>query len=73
MISLSLNQHDDIVAVLNKVSNVNDSGVELFIPEGSVLFKNPLSLKILIKESEKLGKVLHFNKKIMRLYQILIL
>lgn len=53
--------HDDIVTVINKIKDINDSGVELEIPEGSVLFENILNLKLLEKEAGRLGKTLHLR------------
>lgn len=61
MIKVNLEIHDDVVSALNKLRDLNDTGIELEIPAGSVLFENILNLKLLKKESEKLGKVLHLE------------
>jgi len=61
MTRIDLEIHDDVISVLNKFKNINDSGIELEIPEGSVLFDNVINLKLLEKEAEKLGKSLHFR------------
>lgn len=61
MTKIDIEIFDSIIAIVNKIKNVNDSGVELNIPEGSVLFENVLNLKLLEKEAEKLDKTLHLN------------
>ncbi|OGC70332.1 hypothetical protein A2415_05140 [candidate division WWE3 bacterium RIFOXYC1_FULL_39_7] len=60
MTKLTLEIYDDVVATLSKISNLNDSGVELEIPEGSVLFDNILNLKVISKHAEKNGLTVHF-------------
>lgn len=61
MTRVELNVHEDLVTVLEKLKNINDTGLEVFVPEGSVLFENILNLKLIKKELEKLGKELHFR------------
>ncbi|EKE00180.1 MAG: hypothetical protein ACD_22C00081G0003 [uncultured bacterium] len=61
MTKLDLEIFDDVITVLNKIRNINDEGIELDIPEGSVLFENILNLKLLQKRAEDLGKVVHFK------------
>ncbi len=53
MTRIELEIHDDVISTLNKIKNINDSGVELVIPEGSILFDNALNLKIIEKELDK--------------------
>jgi len=55
--------HDNIITILNKLKNINDSGIELELPEGSVIFENILNLKLIQKQIEDLGKTLHFSTK----------
>lgn len=61
MTKIDIEIFDSIITVVNKIKNVNDSGVELNIPEGAVLFENVLNLKLLEKEADKLDKTLHLN------------
>ena len=60
MTRLTLEIFDDIVSTLTKLQNINDSGVELEIPEGSILFENVLNLKLIRKHADKYGVVVHF-------------
>lgn len=55
MTKVELEIHDDIVSAINKIRIVNDSGVELVIPENSVLFENIINLKIIQNFTENLG------------------
>ena len=52
MTQINLEPHDNIISAINKIKNINDSGVEIIIPEGSVLFDNVLNLKIIKKYCE---------------------
>ncbi len=61
MTKITLELHDDVVEAINKLKNVTDSGAELELPVGSVLFDNILNLRLLEKEAERYGKTLHFN------------
>lgn len=61
MTKIELEIHDDIVTTLNKIKDINDTGIEILIPAGSLLFENVLNLKLLQKEMKKLGKVPHFE------------
>jgi hypothetical protein len=60
MIKIELEIHDDVISILDKVKDVADSGIELYIPKGSVLFDNMLNIKLLRKEVEQEGRTLHF-------------
>jgi hypothetical protein len=60
MTKVSIEIHDDVVTTIFKIKNINDQGVELEIPEGSVLFDNILNLKLIKKETEKYGITVHF-------------
>ncbi len=60
MTKLTLEIFDDIISALTKLQNINDSGVELEIPEGSILFENVLNLKLIRKRADKYGVVVHF-------------
>lgn len=61
MTKIELEIHDDVVSTLIKIKDINDTGIELDIPEGSVLFENILNIRLLEKKAEDMGKVLHFK------------
>lgn len=61
MTRLELEIHDDALAAVNKIKSLNDSGVELIIPEGSVLFDNITNLKLISHLAEKSQKVVQFT------------
>jgi hypothetical protein len=61
MTKIELEIHDDVVSTINKIRNVNDSGIDLMIPQGSVLFDSILNLKLLDSFGKKLDKTVHFN------------
>jgi hypothetical protein len=61
MTKLELEIHEDAVAVINKIKNVNDTGLELVIPEGSVLFDNVLNLKLIKKYADRIGSTVQFT------------
>ncbi|RJR26883.1 hypothetical protein C4561_03855 [candidate division WWE3 bacterium] len=63
MTKLTLEIFDDVISVLNKIGNLNDTGVELEVPEGSVLFENILNLKLIHKHAEKYGLTVHFTTR----------
>jgi hypothetical protein len=60
MTKIELEIFDDVISALNKIHNINDSGIELIIPEGSILFENVLNLKLIKKRSEKFSQTVHF-------------
>ncbi len=55
--------HDDVVSTINKIKNINDDGIDLIIPEGSVLFENILNLKLIEQQAEKYGVSVQFTTK----------
>jgi hypothetical protein len=61
MTKLELEIHDDVVTTINKIKNINDAGVEIYIPEGSVLFENVLNLKLIQSFSDKNDIAVHFK------------
>ncbi len=61
MTKLEIELHDNIISVLHKLKNINDTGIELVVPEGSVLFENILNLKLIQKWSENEEKVVSFQ------------
>lgn len=61
MTKINLEIHDDVIKTINKIKAVNDSGVELYIPEGSILFDNILNLKLIDQQAETLGKSVQFS------------
>jgi hypothetical protein len=52
--------HEDVVSVIEKIKNSTSSQVELYLPEGAVLFENGLNLKLIKRESERVGKTVDF-------------
>src|SRR3989304_1532278 len=61
MTKLELEVHDDALSAINKIKNLNDSGIELVIPEGSILFDNIISLKLISQAAEKNQKIIQFT------------
>ncbi len=61
MTKLELEVHDDALSAINKIKNLNDSGIELIIPEGSILFDNIISLKLISQAADKNQKVIQFT------------
>jgi len=61
MTKVDLEIHEDVISIINKIKNINDDGIELEIPAGSVLFDNIINLKVLEKEADKMGKTVHFR------------
>ncbi|GIW69280.1 MAG: hypothetical protein KatS3mg101_0027 [Patescibacteria group bacterium] len=61
MTRLELEIHDDALAAVNKIKSLNDSGIELIIPEGSILFDNILNLKLISHVAEKNQKIVQFT------------
>lgn len=61
MTRIELEIHEDIITVLSKLKNINDTGIELYVPEGSVIFENILNLKLIKEWSEENGKVVSFD------------
>ena len=60
MIKLELQQTDNVIAAINKISSIKDLNVEVSIPEESVLFENILNLKLIQKQADKMEKSLEF-------------
>lgn len=61
MTKLEIELHDNIISVLHKLKTISDTGIELVVPEGSVIFENILNLKLIQKWSEKEEKVISFQ------------
>ena len=61
MTKIEVELHEDVVSVLNKLKNINDTGIELSVPEGAVLFENILNIKLIKKWSEKESRVVNFE------------
>ncbi|MFA6981593.1 MAG: hypothetical protein WC243_01025 [Patescibacteria group bacterium] len=60
MTRVEIDLNEDIISILNKLQNINDTGLDLYIPVGAAIFDNILNLKLLRKEMEKTGHVVHF-------------
>ncbi len=58
---MELNQEDNVIEVINKIKEVSDLNIDLFIPEGSVLFENFLNLKLIQHEADKMEKSINFS------------
>jgi hypothetical protein len=58
---MELNQEDNVIEVINKIKDVSDLNIDLFIPEGSVLFENFLNLKLIQHEADKMEKSINFS------------
>ena len=61
MTKLELKIHDSVITTINKIKSINDSGMEIIIPEGSILFENVLNLKLIEKYAEERGVSLQFT------------
>lgn len=61
MTKLEVEIHDNVISVLHKLKSVNDTGIELIVPEGSVLFENILNLKLIQKWAESENCVISFQ------------
>lgn len=59
MYKLTLEIHDDVYSTMKKIHAIEDTSIELEIPERSVLLENILNLKLIKKESEKIQKTLN--------------
>lgn len=60
MDKITIEIHEDVISVIEKIKNAGSSQVELIIPEGAVIFENGLNLKLIKKESERVGKTINF-------------
>jgi len=60
MTKIELEIHDDTVTAISRITSLGETGVEVTIPNGSVLFDNILNLKLLKKYTEKKNINLHF-------------
>ena len=58
MTNVNIEIHDDVIEIYNKLKNIEETGIEIELPEGSVLFDNIINLKLLKKLLTKDGKVL---------------
>ncbi|MBU1132670.1 hypothetical protein KKG08_00135 [Patescibacteria group bacterium] len=53
MTKIELEIHDNVITTLSKIRDINDSGIDIVIPQGSVLFENILNLKLIEKYAEE--------------------
>jgi len=58
MTKLEIEIHDNVIDIYNKIKDLDDSGIEIDIPQGSVLFDNTLNIKLLKKMVERDSKTL---------------
>lgn len=61
MTKIEVELHDDVIGIINKLKNIEDTGIELVVPEGAVLFENIINLKLLKSWSDRENKVINFN------------
>ncbi len=61
MIKVEVELHEDVISILNKLKSTEDTGIELVVPDGAVLFENVLNLKLIKSWSDREGKVINFN------------
>jgi len=61
MTKLEVELYEDVISVLHKLKDIDDTGIELVVPDGAVLFDNILNLKLLQKWSDKVEKVINFQ------------
>src|SRR5690349_20595754 len=61
MTRIDLEIYDDVVSTLNKIRDINDTGIEVQLPEGSILFENIVNLKLIKKHADKYGITVHFD------------
>ncbi|MBP7928067.1 hypothetical protein KAZ57_02885 [Patescibacteria group bacterium] len=61
MTKLQVELHDDVVSTINKLKNINDTGIVLEIPEGAAILENILNLRVLKSYFDKQGKIIHFE------------
>lgn len=60
MVKIDLEIHEGVIDIIEKIKAAHDLEIQLWIPEGSVLFENILNLKLLKKETELIGRSLEF-------------
>lgn len=58
MTKIDVELHDDVIEICNKIKSIEDTGIEINIPEGSVLFDSIVTIKLLKKVAQRDGKVL---------------
>lgn len=61
MTAITLEIHDNVITTIGKIKIINDTGIELEIPKGSILFDNIVNLKLIQKEADKMQKTIHFR------------
>lgn len=61
MTRLEAEIHQDVTSVINEIKNIKDTGIELVIPRGAILFENILNLKLIRHMAEKNNMTVHFS------------
>jgi hypothetical protein len=61
MTRLEAEIHQDVTSVINEIKNIKDTGIELVIPRGAILFENILNLKLIRHIAEKNNMTVHFS------------
>ena len=63
MTKIDIEIHNNVIEVYNKIKDIDDSGIEIDIPEGSVLFDNTLNIKLLKRIVQRDGKSIVLTTK----------
>ncbi|OGC46203.1 hypothetical protein A2V49_04405 [candidate division WWE3 bacterium RBG_19FT_COMBO_34_6] len=61
MTKIEIAIHENVVSVINKLKNCEDSVIDLYVPENAVIFESNLNLKLIRFWSDSLNKVINFN------------
>ena len=61
MEEIKLEMYEDAVSAIERIVRSSDANVLLILPDGSVVFENSLNLKLIKKESERVGKEVTFE------------
>jgi hypothetical protein len=59
MTKVTVEIHDNVIDLFNKIKNIEDMGIEINIPKGSVLLDSVITIKLLKKMAQREGKVLN--------------
>jgi len=58
MTRVDIEIHNNVVDIYNKIKDIEDSGIEIVVPKGAVLFDNTINIKLIKQLIQKDGKVL---------------
>lgn len=63
MTKVDIELHNSVIDIYNKIKDIDDTGIEIDIPEGSVIFDNTLNIKLLKRILQRDSKVLTLTTK----------